>query len=209
MPGHGREQHAAGREDAVQRRERGAHVVDELQRLRDDRAVEACRPGCAARPSRSPTIVACGFPSVAMRMSTRSTLASEPRRVVGRRDLEHAAADVGRVRADEPLDVHAVDRRSALEAPVRVDRRDAPEVAELRRPASGASRRRLPQRTKPATGARGNESSPAGQGRDHRPSCDRSAKPRSSSSRRTPTTACSRSARRWRAGRARASASSC
>ena len=40
MPGHGREQHAAGGEDAVERRERGANVVDELERLGDDRAVE-------------------------------------------------------------------------------------------------------------------------------------------------------------------------
>ena len=37
-----------------------------------------------------------------------------------------------RVRADEALDVDPIDRRSALEAPVGVDRRDAPEIAELR-----------------------------------------------------------------------------
>ena len=46
---HGREEYAAGREDAVQRRERRAHVVDELERLRDDRAVEGVVSGSAAR----------------------------------------------------------------------------------------------------------------------------------------------------------------
>ena len=47
---------------------------------------------------------------------------AEAARVVGRRDLEHPAADVAGVIADEALDVDAVDRRPALEAPVRVDR---------------------------------------------------------------------------------------
>ncbi len=95
--------------------------------------------------------------------------ASEPRRVVRRRDLEHAAADVGRVRADEALDVDAVDRRAALEAPVGVDRRRPAQVTEIRRaapaPVDDAPAGAGP---KPAADARGNESSPAGQGRDHR-----------------------------------------
>ena len=39
-PRHGGEEHAAGSEDPVERRERGAHVVDELERLGHDRAVE-------------------------------------------------------------------------------------------------------------------------------------------------------------------------
>ena len=51
QPGHGGEQHPAGREDALERRERGADVVDELQRLGDDRAVEGVVSGCAARRS--------------------------------------------------------------------------------------------------------------------------------------------------------------
>ena len=123
---------------------------------------------------------------------------SEPGRVVRRRDLEDPPADVRGVRADEALDVDAVDRRSALEAPVRVDRRHASQVAELRRTRAGASRRRPAGGAQPATDARRNESSPAGQGRDHRPSW-RPTSP-SSSSRRTRTTACSRSARRWRVG---------
>ena len=63
----------------MQRGERRADVVDELQRLRDDRAVEASLGICGASV-RSPTIVACGLPSFAMRMSTRST--PVPKRVV-------------------------------------------------------------------------------------------------------------------------------
>ena len=70
----------------------GPDVVNELERLRDDRAVE-----CVVRDLRGVGEVTddrrLQLPSVAMRMSTCST----PRPnlvVVGRRDLEDTAADV-------------------------------------------------------------------------------------------------------------------
>ena len=71
--GDGDEQHAARGEDAVQRREGRADVVDELQRLRHDRAVER-----VVRDLRRVREVAddrrlAGCPPVAMRTSTRST----------------------------------------------------------------------------------------------------------------------------------------
>ena len=68
-PGDRGEEDPAGRENPVQRRERRADVVDELERLRDDRAVEAALGICGASV-RSPTIVASGLPSFAIRMST-------------------------------------------------------------------------------------------------------------------------------------------
>ena len=109
-------------------------------------------------------------------MSTRSTPLPNRRRVVRRRDLEHATADVAGVRADEALDVDAVDRRPALEAPVRVDRRDAPEVAEIGRAPPAPLDEGAAHRSKPAADTCGYESSPAGQGRDIR-AAPRSADP--------------------------------
>jgi len=59
--------------------------------------------------------------------------ASEGVRVIRGCDLEDAPPDVGRVRADEPLDVDAVDRRSSLEPPVGIDRGETPKISEFRR----------------------------------------------------------------------------
>src|SRR4029078_8335040 len=136
--------------------------------------------------------------------------APEPRRVVRRRDLEHAAADVGGVRADELLDVDAVDRRAALEAPVRVDRRHTTQVSERRRasapprdvPGAHGAEPRADDLRDEAAAVHGTI---VGQGRDHtaswpRPSQSRSAGSGSSSSPRTWTTAGCTSQRTWRAG---------
>ena len=211
MPGHRCEEHAARREDAVQRRERGADVVDELERLRDDRAVERVardlrRVGEVADDRRLRV-------SLGRHQDVRPLDAvSEARRVVGRRDLEDAAADVGRMGADERLDVDAVDRRAALEAPVRVDRRHAAEVAERRWTAPTPVDVGRAERAEPATDGCGTSGAgsgaPSGQGRDHRrrDACHGSG--RSSSSRRTRTTASFRSVRRWHAGSRRRDASS-
>ena len=109
MPGDGDEQDAARGEDAVQRREGGADVVDELQRLGHDRAVER-----VVRDVRRVREVADdGRLGVALRRHEDVhplDAAAEAARVVGRGDLEHPAADVLRVPADEALDVDAVDR---------------------------------------------------------------------------------------------------
>ena len=202
----------------MERRERGADVVDELERLGHDRAVERVvrdvRRVCEVADDRRLGVALRRHQDVAALDS-----ASEPRRVVRRRDLEHAAADVHGVRADELLDVDAVDRRAALEAPVRVYRRHAAQVSERGR-ASTAPR--------DVPGAYGAEphadglryeaaavhGSTVGQGRDHTaswppPSQPRTAGTGSSSSPPTWTTGCSRSARRWRCGRGTARPSSC
>ena len=121
-PRHGREQDAAGREDPVEGRERSPHVVDELERLGDDRAVEARRRGCAAHPSGRRRSSPAGSPPspsgcrpTRRRFRTGSCSRAPRSRAHGR--------GCRCVAADEALDVDAVDRRPALEAPVGVDRR--------------------------------------------------------------------------------------
>ena len=127
-------------------RERGAHVVDELQRLRHDRAVERIRPGSAAASVRSATIVASGLPSSAMRMSTARHAVTRTGACSPVPRSRARGRGCRRVCADEALDVDAIDRRPALEAPVRVDGRDPAKITEVERPAIGASRRRRRRR---------------------------------------------------------------
>ena len=73
--------------------------------------------GICGASVRSPTIVACGLPSVRHQDVDALDVGAEAGRVVGGRDLEDAAADVGGVRADELLDVDAVDRRARARTP--------------------------------------------------------------------------------------------
>ncbi len=130
-------------------RESRAHVVDELQRLRDDRTVE----GVVGDLRSIGEVGDDRRLRVSLRRHEDVHLLDTPPeagRVVGRGDLEHAPANVGGVGSDEALDVHAIDRRPALEAPVGVDRRDAPEVTEVERPAPSPVHVRAPKRPQPA-----------------------------------------------------------
>ena len=200
-PGDRREEHAAGREDPVQRRERGANVVDELERLRDDRAVER-----VARDLRGVGEVADDRRfRVAFRRHEDVALldpVTEPVRVVGRGDLEDACRGCPpHAPPRKRVHVDAVDRRAPLEAPVRVDRRRTPECAEVDGPAPPPVDVGGAERTQAVSRRSGHESSPALQGRDHSAPWSRpTPASASSSSRRTWTTACSPSARRWRRG---------
>ncbi len=147
----------------MQRRERGADVVDELQRLGDDRAVEG-----VGRDVRRVREVAddrrLRVPLLRHQDVDLLDAGSVASRVVRSRDLEDVAANVRLVSSDEALDVDAVDRRAALEAPVRVDGRDAPQVAEIERASLSPVDERAPDRPEAPAYARGYESSPAGQG---------------------------------------------
>ena len=107
--------------------------------------------GICGASLRSPTIVASGLPSSAIRMSHARDVAAEPVRVVGRGDLENSSADVVGVATDETLDVDPVDRRAALEAPVGVDRGRAPELSELRWATAPALDHGRAKRPEPAT----------------------------------------------------------
>ena len=129
----------------MQGRQSRADVVDELECLRDDRAVErlvrdlggvgevADDRRVRVALLRHEDVDACDVGAVA-------------RRVVGCRDLEDATADVAGALADEPLDEDAVDRRPSLVPPVRVDRRGATKRAEVGRAASSPVEVQLPAR---------------------------------------------------------------
>ena len=111
---------------------------------------------------RSPTMVA---PRVALdRHEDVDALntGTEPRDVVRRRDLERAASTVSGVRADEAVDVDAVDRSSALEPPVRIDRRHASESAQARGAPVPPVDDRLSYGSQGATDRRRDEAPPPG-----------------------------------------------
>ena len=147
----------------MQRRERRPDVVDELQRLRHDRAVERVARDLGGvgevADDRRLRVALLRHEDVDAR-----DVGAVARRVVGRRDLEDAPADVGGVLADESLDEDPVDRRSPLVPPVRVDRRRPAQRAEVegsaappvdvRRRARGAARRRTDSGTTRRTSAK-------------------------------------------------------
>ena len=144
------QQHAARGEDALQGRQRTADVIDELERLRDDGAVERVvrDMGCVAEVADDRRL----WIAILRHEDVHAQdVAAEPVRVVGRGDLENSSADVVGVATDETLDIDPVDRRAALEAPIGVDRGRAPELPELRWAMAPALDHGRAKRPEPAT----------------------------------------------------------
>ena len=149
----------------MQRRERRTDVVDELQGLRHDRAVERVardlrRVGEVADDRRL-RVALLRHEDVDAR-----DVCAVARRVVGRRDLEDAPPDVGGALADEPIHEDAVDRRSPLVAPVRIDRRRPAQRAEVERPAAPPVDVGSPHGAQPASHRLRDDSSHVDQGGD-------------------------------------------
>jgi hypothetical protein len=103
---------------------RRAHVVDELQRLGEDEAVE--RPLGDARTDREvghDRRLGVGRVEVEhVRLGHRG---AEAPGVLGALHLQRTAANVGRVCREKSLDVVAVDRRTPVEPPLGAERTHA------------------------------------------------------------------------------------
>ena len=135
MPGE--KERAAGREDPSELGYGGADVVDHLQRLRADDAVETVRSNFVGvrevGHDRHVRIRGHEIEDVA----AGHALAAERPRIPRVAELEHPSVDVVGMGGKEPLDVVAVDGRSALEPEVRAHRLEPAEAAEAN-PTSGA-----------------------------------------------------------------------
>ena len=116
--GKGRQQNAARREHPMEGPQARADIVEIVQRLSEEDAVEAVGRKTVAVASDRPTSVVFGSPGSRLRTSLRVT-ASLPKRHVSESspDFHHPAANVGRASADERLDVVAIDRKPPVEAP--------------------------------------------------------------------------------------------
>jgi hypothetical protein len=110
---------------------RRADVVEELERLRHDHAVEGIRRDVR----RVGEIADEGRARIRIvdveDVSLRHAAFAEDARVIVVFDLEHVSADIVRVRAQELLDVIAIDRPAAIEAVLRAERRGALEIADV------------------------------------------------------------------------------
>lgn len=139
-PGDGREQQSAGPERLAQLAYCRRHVVNQVQRLGDDRAIESLfwqHPRLADVTNyRRARLVPQMEHVLALDPPT------EPPRIKVFADFQHTAPNAVLVRAQELLDIITVDRGSPIEAECRADRLGSSKVAEVHganaRPAQGA-----------------------------------------------------------------------
>ena len=137
----GEEERAAGCEDPSELGDSSADVVDHLQRLRADDAVETVRGNSVgAREVGDDRRVRIGRHNVEDIAACHAIPAKRPRipRVA---ELEHTSTDIGRMSGKKALDVVPVDRRSAIESETPAHRFKPAEAAEANA-ASGTERRK-------------------------------------------------------------------
>ena len=129
---HGGEQHAAGSQDTMRVLDRGAGIVDQLERLGQHKAVECIR-GYRVGSAQVRADRRSGIRGVDVHDVTMLDRRAIDIRIGALLDFEHPTANVASMRREKSLDVVAIDGNAAIESPVRAVRRDAPDVAERRR----------------------------------------------------------------------------
>src|SRR5436190_21235544 len=121
-PRYGHEQASPGLEDSMERSHGSAHVVDVLESLGADDAVEAVR-GKLVTFLEPAGVVGLRAAHHVQHVAAANAIASEHGGVQRLADLEYTPADLGRVVAEEALDVSATDGVAVITSPVARARR--------------------------------------------------------------------------------------
>ena len=148
------QQHTARLQRAVRVAQHALHVVDQVDRLRQDETVVGILrhllDGSQVGHDCRAMIAGIDVEDV----GAAYAVAAVARRELGIQHLQHVAVHVGGVPPHEDVNEMSIDRHAAIEPPVAADRRGAAQVLEFQRPAPVGSQlfrqfRERPRATRP------------------------------------------------------------